>query len=178
MRKYPTSRERIVDVDDEGAAPTSSTRYNDGQQRLLDARAMTHGAEKVKRCFRAQLWFLSSENRAHLTSLLPCRHCRVAGFRRGSRVRHDVLTAHSDVDGGVENLVHAGHLFRGALHVLGAHLGGDGFALLLCDGCEALGFEELDAGALVSEVGLEAAKDDGCRRTEVENFRVPLERVS
>jgi len=70
--------------------------------------------------------------------------------------------------------VHAGHLFGRALHVSSAHLCCDGFALLLCDGCEALCLEKLNASALISEIGLEAAEDDGCGRAEVEDLGVPL----
>ena len=50
--------------------------------------------------------------------------------------------------------------------------------MLLCDGCEALCLEKLDASALVSEVGLEATEDDGCGRAEVEDLGIPLLRVS
>lgn len=41
-----------------------------------------------------------------------------------------------------------------------------------------MGLEEFDAGALVSEVGLETAEDDGGCWAEVKDFRVPLFMVS
>lgn len=49
---------------------------------------------------------------------------------------------------------------------------------MLGHGCQALGLEEFDAGALMSEVGLETAEDDGGCWTEVKDFRVPLFMVS
>ena len=88
--------------------------------------------------------------------------------------RQVVLSSYRDVDGCVEDLVHAAHLFGRALHVECAHLLRDGFALLLRDGRQALGLKQLDAGALVAEVGLQTAEDDGCRRTEMQDFGVPL----
>lgn len=89
-----------------------------------------------------------------------------------------VLPSNGDVDCCVEDFVNAGHFFRGAFHVHGAHLLRNLLALLLCDRCQALGFEELDAGAFMSEVGLQAAEDYGCCRTKVQDFRVPLLPVS
>lgn len=88
------------------------------------------------------------------------------------------MTANGHVNGSVEDLVHTGHLLGRALHVSSAHLCCDGFALLLCDGCEALCLEKLDASALVSEVGLETTEDDWRRRAEVEDLGIPLWRVS
>jgi hypothetical protein len=78
------------------------------------------------------------------------------------------------VDSGLENFVHTGHLFTAAFHVEGAHLLGDSLALVLCDGGKPLGPEEVDAGALVAQVGLETKEDDGSGRAEMKDFRVPL----
>jgi hypothetical protein len=46
------------------------------------------------------------------------------------------------------------------------------------DGGEPLGFEELDAGSLSSEVGFEAHEDERGIGAEMGDFRIPLERVS
>lgn len=37
-----------------------------------------------------------------------------------------------------------------------------------------MSFEEIDAGAFVAQVGLEAKEDNGSGRAEMKNFRVPL----
>lgn len=37
-----------------------------------------------------------------------------------------------------------------------------------------MSFEEVDAGAFVAQVGLEAKEDNGSGRAEMKNFRVPL----
>lgn len=66
------------------------------------------------------------------------------------------------------------HLFTAALHVKGTHLLGDSLALVGCDRSESLSFEEIDAGAFVAQVGLEAKEDNGSGRAEMKNFRVPL----
>ena len=89
-----------------------------------------------------------------------------------------VLSSDGDVDCCVEDFVDAGHFFRGAFHVHGAHLLCDLLALLLCDGCQTLRFEELDAGAFMSEIGFQAAEDYGSCWAKVEDFRVPLLIVS
>jgi hypothetical protein len=39
---------------------------------------------------------------------------------------------------------------------------------------QALGLEQLDAGLVLAEVGLETAEDDGGRRAEVKDLGVPL----
>lgn len=78
------------------------------------------------------------------------------------------------VDGGIENLVDAGHLLTTALHVEGTHLLSDGLALVGGDGSETLGLEEVDAGALVTEIRLETEQDDGSGGAEMEDFGVPL----
>jgi hypothetical protein len=64
-----------------------------------------------------------------------------------------------DVDGLLEDLVHATHFLAAAFHVEGAHFLGDLLALLLRDGREALGLEEVDAGSLCAEVRFEAYED-------------------
>lgn len=84
------------------------------------------------------------------------------------------LIADSDGDGRVENLLDAVLLFTTALHVHGAHLLGDGTALLRGHRREALCLEELDAALLVAEIGLEAKKHQWCCGAEVEDFGVPL----
>ena len=72
---------------------------------------------------------------------IPCRFCLCVKL---------VLASYGDVNGFVEDLVNSAELFRRALHVEGAHLLRDGFALLLRDGREALGLQKLNAGALVA----------------------------
>jgi hypothetical protein len=63
------------------------------------------------------------------------------------------------VDGLFEDLVYTAHFLAAAFHVERAHLFGNFLALLLRDGCEALGLEEIDAGSLCAEVGFEAYED-------------------
>jgi hypothetical protein len=70
--------------------------------------------------------------------------------------------------------VDTSHLFATAFHVKGAHLLSDGLALVLCDGGKSLSSEEVDAGALVAQVGLETQEDNGGGWAEMEDFRVPL----
>jgi hypothetical protein len=78
------------------------------------------------------------------------------------------------VDGLLEDLIYASHLLATAFHVERAHLFGDLLALLLRDGSEALGLEEVDAGSLCAEVRFEAYEDERRVGAEVEDFRVPL----
>lgn len=80
------------------------------------------------------------------------------------------------VDGGFEDFVHTRHFLAAALHVEGVHLLGDGLTLGGSNRCQALSLEQVDAGALVAEIGLEAAQDDRCAWAEMEDFRVPLGR--
>ena len=84
------------------------------------------------------------------------------------------VARHDDLDCLLEDLVDAAHFFAAALHVSCAHLLGDGHALLLGDGGEALGLEEVDAGALGAEVGLETDEHEGGVGAEMEDFGVPL----
>lgn len=84
------------------------------------------------------------------------------------------LLGDDSVNGGIEDFVNTRHLFTTALHVEGAHLLGDGLPLVICDGSETLGLEEVDTGALVAQVGLEAEEDDGGGGAEMEDFGVPL----
>lgn len=78
------------------------------------------------------------------------------------------------VDGGFKDLMDTGHLFATAFHVEGTHLLSDSLALMMCDGGETLSSEEVDAGTLVAQVGLEAKEDDGGGGAEMEDFGVPL----
>ena len=119
-----------------------------------------------------------SENFA-ITPLLPFRW-ETAGICASALLQASLLvsTSNSNVDRSVEDLVHAVHLFGRALHVHGAHLVRDCAALLLCDGCQALRFEELDAGSLVAQVGFQAAEDDGSCWAEVQDLGIPLVLVS
>lgn len=112
-----------------------------------------------------------------ITPLLPLR--RYASLRRAAStttVLRDIVIATSDrsVDGRLEDLMHAVHLLGRAFHVHCAHLLSDGTALLLCDWCQALCFQQLDACSFVSQIGFEAAEDDWCGWTEVEDFGIPL----
>jgi hypothetical protein len=77
-------------------------------------------------------------------------------------------------DGSIEDLFHAFHFLRRALHVAGAHSRSDGLALLCSDGSETLSAEEVDAVLLVAQVGFETEKDKWSVGKEVEDFRVPL----
>ena len=80
----------------------------------------------------------------------------------------------NSVDSSFEDLVDTGHLFTTALHVEGAHLLGDSLALVVCDGGKSLSSEEVDAGTLVAQVGLETKENDGGGGAEMEDFRIPL----
>lgn len=63
-----------------------------------------------------------------------------------------VLVADCHCDGHVEDVLDTILLFTTALHVHGAHFLCDGTALVWRDGCQPLGFEELDAVLLVAEI--------------------------
>jgi hypothetical protein len=80
------------------------------------------------------------------------------------------------VNGDLEDLVDTSHLFTTAFHVEGAHLLGNSLTLMVCDGSKSLSSEEVDAGALVAQVGLEAEEDDGSGWAEMEDFGIPLGR--
>lgn len=97
---------------------------------------------------------------------------RTAALRSLRRV--PPVAGDDDLDSLLEDFVDAAHLLAAALHVAGAHLLGDGSALLLRDGGEALGLEEVDAGALGAQVGLETDEDEGGVGAEMEDFGVPL----
>ena len=71
------------------------------------------------------------------------------------------LVADGHGDGGVEDVVNTIHFLTAALHVGRIHLLGNGAALVRGYGSQALGLEQLDAGSLVAEIGLEAQEDDG-----------------
>jgi hypothetical protein len=56
------------------------------------------------------------------------------------------------IDSLFEDLVHTGHLLAAALHISCSHLPSYIHPLLLSDGRQSLGFEEIDACALCSEI--------------------------
>lgn len=62
------------------------------------------------------------------------------------------IVCYDCVDGLLEDLVDADHFFTAALHVAGVHLPRYAHALLGGDGCETLGFEEVDTGAFRAEI--------------------------
>lgn len=99
--------------------------------------------------------------------------------RTGRSLVRILFCLHRCVDSQLEHAIHALHLFAAALDVGRTHSVCNCLALGGGYGSQALGFEEVDAGALVAEVGLQANEDQGGRWAEVEDFRVPLgERVS
>ena len=61
-----------------------------------------------------------------------------------------------NVDSLLEYLIYTAHFLAATFHVERTHLLRDLLALFFRDGREALGFEEVDAGSLCAEVGLEA----------------------
>ena len=71
--------------------------------------------------------------------------------------------------------MHPCHLLARALNIRCPHLPSNVLALLLRDRRQALGFEEIDAGAFGAEVGFQANEDEGRGGAEVEDFGVPLE---
>lgn len=77
-------------------------------------------------------------------------------------------------DGLFKDLVYTSHLLAAALYVLGAHLAGNGAALLLGHGREALCLEHVDARFLEAEIGLEAHENQRSVGAEVEDFGIPL----
>lgn len=76
-----------------------------------------------------------------------------------------------DGDNGInrlgKNLVHTAHLLTTALDIGGTHALGHAVALFRCDGSEALGFQELDAGSFVAQIGLEPHQDEWSCRAKV-----------
>ena len=88
---------------------------------------------------------------------------------------HLYLLPHGGIDSELEDFVDAGHLLATAFHVRGTHLPCYVLALFLSDGSQALGLEELDACALVAEIGLETDEDEWSRGTEMEDFGIPLD---
>ena len=87
-----------------------------------------------------------------------------------------LLSLNDDIDRQLEDAVHALHLLAAALDVGGAHAGRDRLALFRGDGGEALGLEQVDAGAFGAEVGFQAHEDEGRGGAEVQDFGVPLGR--
>lgn len=105
--------------------------------------------------------------------LLLLHHHPARSTLRGLRCVPPVA-GHDDLDCLLEDFVDAAHLLAAALHVSRAHLLGDCHALLLGDGGEALGLEEVDTGALGAEIGLETNEHEGGVWAEMEDFGVPL----
>lgn len=73
-----------------------------------------------------------------------------------------------------KDFVYTIHLLATALHIASSHHLSDSSSLVLGDWREALGFEEVNTGALVSEIRLETNKDEWGVRAEMLNLRVPL----
>ena len=87
------------------------------------------------------------------------------------------LLSHRGVDRKLEDFVDSLGFFAAAFDIHSAHSSGDGLALFGCHGCQALGFEEVDAGALGAQVGFEANEDERGCGAEMENFGIPLHMV-
>ena len=87
------------------------------------------------------------------------------------------LLSHSGVDCELEDFVNSVGFFAAAFDVHGAHSSGDRLALFGCHGCQALGFEEFDAGALGAQIGFEANEDERRCGAEMKNFGIPLHMV-
>lgn len=87
---------------------------------------------------------------------------------------HLDLAAHSSVDSQLEEIVDTVHFLARALHIRRAHLSRDTRALLASYRGQPLGFEHVDAGFLVAEIGFEADEDERCSLAEMEDFRIPL----
>jgi hypothetical protein len=85
-----------------------------------------------------------------------------------------LLVTNSHSDSCIEDFLDANVLFGRALHISGTHALCHCQTLLRCDRCETLGFEQINAGLFVSEVGFQAEKDKRCCRAEMENFWIPL----
>lgn len=74
----------------------------------------------------------------------------------------------------LKDLVDALHLLAAALHVLGAHLLGNGEALLGSHGRQTLRLEHVDARLLEAQIGLEADEDQRRVGAEMQDLGVPL----
>ncbi len=86
-----------------------------------------------------------------------------------------ILVTHCDGNGSVENFLYTYFFLTAAFHVSGSHLFSYRSPLIRCDGCKALRTEELNAAWLVPKIGFEPEKNDRRSRTEVKDFRVPLQ---
>lgn len=82
--------------------------------------------------------------------------------------------ANSCVDCHIKDLVDTTHLFAAAFDIGSAHLLRYTLALLWRYGCQTLSFEEINAGALVAEIGFEADKDQRSCWAKVKDFWIPL----
>lgn len=71
--------------------------------------------------------------------------------------------------------MHTRHLFAAAFNVCRPHLTCDILALLGGDRGQALRLQEIDAGAFVAEIRLEANKEQGRCWAEMKDFGIPLE---
>lgn len=90
------------------------------------------------------------------TPTLTSRQRRDGRRSRGLGLERLAVVGDDGQQRALKDVLDARHLLAAALHVLRAHLLGDGEALLRRDGCEALRLEHVDAGALVAQVGFEA----------------------
>lgn len=84
------------------------------------------------------------------------------------------VVGHNGQQGLLKDLVDTLHLFAAALHVPGAHLLGNGEALLGSHGRQTLRLEHVDARLLETQIGLEADQDQRRVRAEMQDFGVPL----
>ena len=80
-----------------------------------------------------------------------------------------------DVNGCCEDLVDSSVLLAATLHISRSHLPSYVHALLLGDWRQSLGLEEVDTGALVSEIRLEATEDEWGVWAEMQDLGVPLD---
>ena len=87
------------------------------------------------------------------------------------------ISGHHGFDSMLKDLINAIIFFAAALHVLGLHMLRDRQPLLRGDWLQALGLQEVNAGALGAEVRLEANEEDGAVWAEVRNLRVPLYKI-
>lgn len=78
--------------------------------------------------------------------------CRAAGRLLHGRIQVATVVKDNRVDGPLEDLVDARHLFAAAFHVLCVHLLGDGHALAFRHGRQALRLEHLHTRFLVPQI--------------------------
>lgn len=116
-------------------------------------------------------------------TILLLAFLRLASKSHRRRRRHPLVTlplfaldllSDRGVDRKLKDFVDAFSLFAAAFDIHGAHSSCDGLALFGCHGCQALDFEEVDAGAVVAQVGFEANEDERGCGAEMEDFGIPL----